>query len=143
DVGRLGVLVADGRVEVLEHAAAGLELGGRRVGLHAQGHAAHAVALAEPGGLVEGGAVVVDGGAPEHAAVRHHALVDLEVDLGVAVGGAAADVADAQVVGVDEPDEVGRLVVEGGVGADGVGGGGPHLGVQVGRGRWAAARAVV
>ena len=66
-------------------------------------------------------AVVVEGRAPQHAAVGHHALAVLQHLLRVAAGRAAADVGDAQVAGVDEADELGRLVVEQRVRADRVG----------------------
>ena len=59
----------------------------------------------------------------------HHALAVLQHFLGVAVGRAATQVGDAQVAGVDEADELGRLVVEQRVGADRVGRRGPGVGI--------------
>ena len=64
----------------------------------------------------------------------------------MAVDGAAAQVGDPQVAGVDEPDEGGRLVVQEGIGPHRVCGGAPGFGVlrpdvgagAVGRGRIAA-----
>src|SRR5207248_9930837 len=46
----------------------------------------------------------------------------------VAADGAATDVGDAEIAGVDEADELGRLVVEQGVGPDRVAGAGPGVG---------------
>ena len=73
----------------------------------------------------------------------HHALVVLQHLAGVAAGRAAADLRDAQVAGVDEADELRRLVVEQGVGAHGVGRRPPGLGetrMDVGHGvRWRVA----
>ena len=122
DVARLRDLEARQRIEERHDALlADLLLGRRRHGLQPLRHAVHAVAFAEARPLVGDGAVVVEGGAPEHAAVRHHALADLSAPRAVAAGGAAADVGDAQVAGVDEADELGRLVVQQRVGAHRVG----------------------
>ena len=81
-------------------------------GLQPLRRAVHAVALAVPGALDGHGAVVVQGGAPEHAAVRHHALAVRAALPWGGSRGAAADVGDAEVAGVDEADELGRFVVE-------------------------------
>src|SRR5262249_31816021 len=105
-----------------------LLLGGRRYREHPLRGAVHAVALAEARPLEGHGAVVVQGGAPEHAAVRHHALAVLQHLLRMATAGAAGDVGNAQVAGVDEAADLRRVVVEQGVGADGVGRGAPGVG---------------
>src|SRR5438094_449797 len=82
----------------------------RRHRLDAQRLAVHRVGLTVAGVLALDGAVVVQGGSPEHAAVGHHALSDLQRFLGMAIGSAAGDVRDAQVAGVDEANVIRRLV---------------------------------
>src|SRR5262249_55274464 len=96
DVAGLADLEARQRVEEGDDAALlRFLLGRRRVGLGPQRHAAHAVELAVARHLEGHRAVVVQGGPPQHATVRHHALADLVDDVAVAVDGAAADVVDA------------------------------------------------
>src|SRR5207248_167485 len=72
-VTRLGNLEADQWVEERDDAAVfHFPLGRRRHSLQAEWLAAHAIGLAEASALVGHGAVVVEGSAPEHAAVAHH-----------------------------------------------------------------------
>src|SRR5207244_1620106 len=124
----LADLVADQRIQERDDATMlHLPLGRRRHGLQAQRLAAHAVGLAEAGPLVGYTAVVVEGGTPKHAAVGHHALVVLHDFLGMTIGGAAADVSNAEVARVDEANELGVLVIEDGVRADRVGAGPPDI----------------
>ena len=89
----------------------------RRHGLQPLRHAVHAVALAVAGLLVRHRAVVVEGGAPEHAAVRHHARACCPALPSDGSRVAAAEVRDAQVARIDEADELGRFVIEQRVGA--------------------------
>ena len=82
----------------------------RRVVDQPQRRAIRAVGLAEAVILQVNAAVVVERRAPEHRAVVHHAVIDVANDLAVAK--AAGLLRHAQIAGIDEPDELGRLVVE-------------------------------
>ena len=128
DVPRLHPLEPRQGIEIADHPLE-VELLGRRRRhvLQPLADAVHAIALAVRGVLHGDRAVVVEGGAPEHAAVRHHALAHLE-DLG-RVASAATDVRHPQIARVDEADELRGLVVEKRVGADRIGRPGPRLGL--------------
>ena len=72
-------------VEILHHRLViDLVLRRRRNRLQALGDALVAVALPVRGPLVGDRTIVVERGIPEHATVRHHALLDLQHDRGVA-----------------------------------------------------------
>ncbi len=126
DVARLGDLKPRQRVEIGE---LGLALDcldrRRRNGLDPLRHAVHAVALAIPRLLVGHSAIVVEGGAPEHAAVRHHALPHGKRFRRMAI--AAGRLGDAQIARIEEADELGRLVIQQGVRPDRVARGRPVL----------------
>ncbi len=96
------------------------------------GGAVHAVALAEVAGLQRVRPVVVQGRAPEHGPVGHHALAILHDFIRMAIRGPATDVGDSEVPRVDEPDELGGLVVHQRIGAHRVGGAGPGGGIPRG-----------
>ena len=64
--------------------------------------------------------------------MAHHAGADLRDDGGVAFGGAAGLRGGAKIARVDEADELGRFAIEQRVAADGVGGGGPLVGIARG-----------
>ena len=85
---------------------------GRRHRLQALRLAVHAVAFSVPPPLERHGSVVVERRSPQHAAVRHHAFLDLQRFLRMTVGRATAQMRDAQVTGIHEPDEFRRFVVE-------------------------------
>ncbi len=147
DVPRLRHLEPRQRVEERHHGLPfHLERGRRWDRLEPLRGPVHAVAFAESRRLERDRAVIVQGRAPEHRAVGHHALAHLEHLVGVAVGRAATQVGDSQVAGIDEPDELGRLVIQERVRPDrvagtapGVGESRPDMGVlQVGRPRVAA-----
>ncbi len=131
DVGRLAEGVARERFEEGKEALGAGHLGRDRDGrLEAERGAVDAVGLAVARVFLGRGAVVVEGGAPEHGAVAHDGVADVGVDLGVA--GAAGLLGHAEIAGVDELDELGGLVVEQDRGVGGVGGGGPEVGVARG-----------
>ncbi len=100
----------------------------RRDSLEPLWRAVHAVAFAEAGRLERNRAVVVERRAPEHRAMGHHALADLKDLVGVAVGGAAAQVGDPQVAGVHEASEFGRFVIQERIRADRIARGAPGFG---------------
>ena len=95
-----------------------------------QRRAVRAIGLADDGVLHVDRAVVVSGGVPEHAAVVHHRVTHALDD--VAVAQPARFFRHAQVAGIDEADELGRLVVKGDVGVGRVGGSRPDLGMARG-----------
>ena len=82
----------------------------RRHGLQSLACPVHGVALAEGGLLVGHRSVVVEGCTPEHAAVGHHALANLQHHACMAT--AAADVCNPQVAGIHKPNKLWRFVVE-------------------------------
>ncbi len=69
-----------------------------------------AVSLTEAVILQVEPAVIVERCAPEHGAMVHHAVIDVADDF--VVTKAAGLFGDAQVAGVNEPDELGRFVIE-------------------------------
>ena len=82
----------------------------RRHGLQSLRRAVHAVAFAEACLFERHGAVVVQRRAPQHAAVRHHAVADFQHFLGMAV--TATDVGHAQIAGIDKANELWRFVIQ-------------------------------
>ena len=122
DVGRLADLEPGEGVERGDNAAFLLRVGRRRISLQPLRHAIHAVAFSEARPLVRHSAVVVQGGAPKHAAVGHHAFAILQYFPRMAAGGAATDVGHAQVAWVDKADKLRAFVIEQCVRADRIGG---------------------
>ncbi|MBW8886037.1 MAG: hypothetical protein JF612_14960 [Planctomycetia bacterium] len=84
--------------------------------LHPLRHARHAVAFAKAGPFVGHRAVVVESGAPQHAAVSHHALFDFQHFAGVAR--TAGNVSDAEITRIHKADEIGTFMIEQRVRAD-------------------------
>jgi hypothetical protein len=124
DISRLCDFESGEWIEVREDTFSRCFLGGwSGHGLESLGRAVHAVAFTISGPFVGDSAVVVEGGAPEHAAVCHHTFFDVECFGAVAACGAAAEVCNAKVSGVYKADEFGIFVIEDGVGADGICGG--------------------
>ena len=99
------------RFEKGEHAVRSRFLRRRNVGIEKfERLAVHTVSLAEAIIFQRIRAIVVERRAPKHRAVVHHAQPN--VVNGFLVARAAGDVRDAQIAGVDEADELGRLVVQ-------------------------------
>lgn len=129
DVSGLGDFKARKRIEVRENSfSGGFFRRGSGDSLEALWCPVHAVAFTVHGPFFRDGAVVVEGSAPEHATVSHHAFFDFESFGAMATGGAAADVGNAKVSGIDEANELGVFMIENGVGADGVCGGTEDVG---------------
>ena len=127
NVGRLRDLVPRQRVQKWQHAFRRRLFGGRWWnGLQTLRHAMHAVALTVLRPFIGRGPVVVERRTPQHAAVGHHALSNLQCFLLMAT--AAGDVRDPQVARVHESNELGPLVVEQRVRPNRVGGTGPGVG---------------
>ena len=99
------------RIEERQHAEFARVLGrdGRRR-VEAQRLAAGSVGLAVTRGFEGHRAVVVERRAPEHRAVAHHRVADVARFFFVA--GAAGFLRDAQVAGIHELHELGRLVIQ-------------------------------
>src|SRR5207302_10818481 len=72
--------------------------------------AAAAELLTETISLKIESAVVVEGRAPQHRAVIHHAVMDVVHDLTVTKS--ARLLSDTQIAGIHETNELGRFVIE-------------------------------
>ena len=96
---------------------------GRRCGHRLQPlwHSIHAVAFAVLRPLVRSCSIVIEGGPPQHTAMRHHALFDFKCLLRMTTSGTATDMRDAQITGIDELDEFRALMIQSGVGSNGIG----------------------
>jgi len=129
EIPRLAEIEAVQRPDRLQNAEGARFLSGRLEGIvQLQRDAVGPVSLPHDGILHVDGAIVIGGGIPKHGAVVHHRVAHAIDDIAVAK--TAGLFGHAQVAGVHEADELGRLVVErdGRVGR--IGGGDPDVGVQ-------------
>src|SRR5262249_5178930 len=116
DISRLRDLEPRQRVEKRHNAFAGdfvlhqLDIARLPDRLNPLGNPAQAVTFAIAGPFVRDRTVVVESRSPQHAAVGHHAFLDLQDLRGVAR--AAANVSNAQIARIDEADELWAFVVE-------------------------------
>ena len=72
--------------------------------------AVRAVGLAEAIIFLVEAAVIIKSGAPQHRAMIHHAVIDVPDDLGMAKS--ARLLRHPQIAGIDEANELGRLVIQ-------------------------------